>query len=78
MFALKTFPNVTDEFLSAYRFSEIISQRYTIGGSYIASDLPYPSVLKADLKIPNLIVGMMLVSLAAYLVVCFTLGTELQ
>jgi hypothetical protein len=34
--------------------------------------------LKADLKIPNLIVGMMLVSLATYLVVCFTLGTELQ
>ncbi len=34
--------------------------------------------LKADLKIPNLIVAMMLVSLAAYLTICFTLGTELQ
>ena len=32
--------------------------------------------LKADLKIPNLIVAMMLVSLAAYLTICFTLGTD--
>jgi hypothetical protein len=34
--------------------------------------------LNADLKLPNLIVGMMLVTLVTYLVICFTLGTELQ
>jgi hypothetical protein len=34
--------------------------------------------LKADLKLPNLIVGMMLVTLAVYLVICFRFGAELQ
>ncbi|MCX7066122.1 MAG: hypothetical protein NTW85_00235 [Methylococcales bacterium] len=34
--------------------------------------------LNADLKLPWLIVGMMLVTLLTYLVICFTLGTELQ
>jgi len=34
--------------------------------------------LEADLKLPWLIVGMMLVMLATYLVICFTIGTELQ
>jgi hypothetical protein len=34
--------------------------------------------LKSDLKIANLIVVMMLLSLALYLVICFTLGAELQ
>jgi hypothetical protein len=42
----------------------------------------YPPVdhesLKADLKLPWLIVGMMLVMLVTYLVICFTIGTELQ
>ena len=34
--------------------------------------------LNADLKLPWLIVGMMLVTLLTYLVICFTLGSELQ
>jgi hypothetical protein len=34
--------------------------------------------LKADLKLPWLIVGVMLMTLVTYLVICFTLGTELQ
>jgi hypothetical protein len=34
--------------------------------------------LEADLKLPWLIVGIMLVMLATYLVICFTIGTELQ
>ncbi|MDD1606484.1 MAG: hypothetical protein LUO95_11775 [Methylococcaceae bacterium] len=34
--------------------------------------------LKSDLKLPNLIVGIMLVMLVTYLVICFTLGAELQ
>lgn len=34
--------------------------------------------LKADLKLPNLIVGMMLITLVTYLVICFTVGAELQ
>lgn len=34
--------------------------------------------LKADLKLPNLIVGMMLATLAVYLVICFRFGAELQ
>jgi len=34
--------------------------------------------LEADLKLPWLIVGIMLVMLTTYLVICFTIGTELQ
>jgi hypothetical protein len=34
--------------------------------------------LKSDLKLPHLIVGIMLVMLVTYLIICFTFGTELQ
>ncbi len=34
--------------------------------------------LKADLKLPWLIVGLMLIALVINLVICFTVGTELQ
>ncbi|MSP27235.1 MAG: hypothetical protein EXR80_01975 [Methylococcales bacterium] len=34
--------------------------------------------LEADLKLPWLVVGIMLVMLVTYLVICFTLGNELQ
>jgi hypothetical protein len=34
--------------------------------------------LNADLKLPWLVVGMMLIMLVAYLVICFMFGTELQ
>lgn len=34
--------------------------------------------LEADLKLPWLIVGIMLVSLIIYVIICFTLGAELQ
>lgn len=37
-----------------------------------------PKSLNADLKLPWLIVGIMLVILVAYLVICFVFGTELQ
>lgn len=34
--------------------------------------------LKADLKLPNMIAAMMLVTLATYLVICFRFSSELQ
>jgi hypothetical protein len=34
--------------------------------------------LKSDLKLPHLIVGIMLVMLVTYLIICFTFATELQ
>jgi hypothetical protein len=34
--------------------------------------------LNADLKLPWIIVGMMLVTLVTYLLICFSFGTELQ
>jgi len=37
-----------------------------------------PKSLDADLKLPWIVVGMMLVMLITYVVICFTLGTELQ
>jgi len=51
MFLLRAFPNITDDFLIAYRFMEILSHRWRVGACFTSSDLRFPAIHEDDMPI---------------------------
>jgi hypothetical protein len=51
MIRLRTFPNLIDDFLIAYRYAEILSLRWRVKGEYTFSTLPFNSIDHSYLKL---------------------------
>ncbi len=44
MFIIRAFPNLTDDFLIAYRYAEAISKFFNVGIKFTNSDFPFPAI----------------------------------
>jgi len=51
MFLIRAFPNITDDFLVAYRFAEILAKRWRVGACFTTSDLMFPAIHEDDMDI---------------------------